>query len=482
MKYLIALLALVSCALGQNNTGVLMIDTLRPKGSADTFPIVLGNEVRGGPFSVSNTAAMSNIPSARLVPGALAYVTNDSIFRMWDGSAWVTNKLRTALGIPLADTSNVVRFDPVTGNILLPTNGPVDDVTWLNSNMFMRNVTAEGITVSYQGSQFFYAGDDMVEVNVPMVVSNSAGIEFAGSNAISSTRANLGFSAALNNLWTATNAASARNALDIGSVVVGGGTVDLASTNATGILPLAKGGTGATNVGQARTNLGATSIGSALFTASTSTAARQALGLQSYTNSLSADLTTLEIGQSYTNVSITWLIAPTNASYAVRQLISSNAAGTLFTNALTTNSGTAQFAFTPAITNDRVWTLTVGDGLGVTNTATTSISFLNYMIWGRSSNTTLSNAAIQTLHTNGGNRVFATSRNRSFSMDGGGQYIFIAYPAGFGSASFTVGGLPNTAFTLTTNSYTNASGYVTNYLIYRTDTVQNGTGINFVVQ
>lgn len=88
MKYLIALLALVSCAFAQNNTGVLMIDTLRPKGSADTFPIVLGNEVQGGPFSVSNVTAMNNIPSARLVPGALAYVTNDQTFRLWDGSSW----------------------------------------------------------------------------------------------------------------------------------------------------------------------------------------------------------------------------------------------------------------------------------------------------------------------------------------------------------------------------------------------------------
>jgi hypothetical protein len=88
MKYLIALLALSSCAFAQNNTGVLMIDTLRPKGSADTFPIVLGNEVQGGPFSVSNVTAMSNIPSARLVPGSLAYVTNDQTFRTWDGSTW----------------------------------------------------------------------------------------------------------------------------------------------------------------------------------------------------------------------------------------------------------------------------------------------------------------------------------------------------------------------------------------------------------
>lgn len=235
--------------------------------------------------------------------------------------------------------------------------------------------------------------------------------------------------------------------------------------------------------GIVRTNLGATTIGSAVFTATNATAARQALGLQSYTNTLTNSLNVLEIGSSYTTAQHGWSIQPTNAAFAVRQLEGIDGGANAYILQLTNNIGSVQITFAP-ITNDRTWTLRVGDGLGITNTVTSTILFQNYMIWGRSTNTTLNNAAIQTLHTTGGgaSRAFATSRSRSFTMDGGGQYIFIAYPAGFGSASFTVGGLPNTAFTLTTNSYTNASGYVTNYLIYRTDTIQNGTGINFVVQ
>lgn len=227
-----------------------------------------------------------------------------------------------------------------------------------------------------------------------------------------------------------------------------------------------------------RANLGATTIGSAVFTAANATAARQALGLQSYTNTLTNSVNDVEIGSTVSNVTIGWTIAPTNATYAVRTLV-----GASQTNSITNNSSTLARTGL-ALTSNTTWTLTVGDGLGVTNTATTSVNFLNYMIWGRSTNTTLDNTATQNLHTNGGgsSRAFATGRSRSFTMDGGGQFIYIAYPAGFGAASFTVGGLPNTAFTLTTNSYTNASGYVTNYLIYRTDTIQNGTGINFVVQ
>ena len=105
-------------------------------------------------------------------------------------------------------------------------------------------------------------------------------------------------------------------------------------------------------------------------------------------------------------------------------------------------------------------------------------------MWGRAANASLDNANLQQLHTTGGGagRAFASSRARSITLDGGGQYLYVAYPASFGSATFTVGGLPNSAWTAATNSYTNSSGHATSYLIYRTDTLQNGTGINIVVQ
>jgi hypothetical protein len=227
-----------------------------------------------------------------------------------------------------------------------------------------------------------------------------------------------------------------------------------------------------------RTNLGATTIGNAVFTAANGTSARQALGLQSYTNTLTNSVVTVEIGSTVSNVTVGWTIAPTDATYSVRTLV-----GAGQTNNITNNSSMLAYS-SLALTSNMTWTLTVGDGLGITNTATTSVNFLNYMIWGRSTNTTLNNSQIQSLHTSGGgaSRALSTSRSRSITMDGGGQYLYTAYPQGFGTASFIVGGLPNSAFTAFTNSYTNDNGYVTNYLIYRTDTIQNGTGINIVVQ
>jgi hypothetical protein len=254
-----------------------------------------------------------------------------------------------------------------------------------------------------------------------------------------------------------------------GQVIANTGTNVLTFTNALSF---------GTNAPATRTNLGATVLGDAIFTAANQTAARQALGLQTYANTLTNSVGTVEIGSTVSNVTVGWTISPTNATYALRQLVR----GTN-TNTITNNSSTLAFT-SLGLTNDTTWTLTVGDGQGITNTATTSVLFQNYMIWGRSTNTALSNSNLQTLHTSGGeaNRAFSTSRSRSITLDGGGQYLYIAYPQGFGAASFTVGGLPNSAWTVFTNSYTNASGYITNYLIYRTDTIQNGTGINIVVQ
>jgi hypothetical protein len=115
MKYLIALLSLVSFALAQNNTGVLVIDTLRPKGSADTFPIVRGNEVQGGPFTSTNLVGLSNIPVARLTVGSLGYAQDTGLYHRLTSTSPVTWS-----GIDASNFTNAI------GGLTLPlalTNG-----------------------------------------------------------------------------------------------------------------------------------------------------------------------------------------------------------------------------------------------------------------------------------------------------------------------------------------------------------------------
>jgi hypothetical protein len=113
MKYLIAILLFASTALAQNNSGTLVIAPIRPQASNDTFPSAIANEIQGGPFSVGTLTAMSNIPSARLVSGATAYVTNDAGLRLWNGTTWSSENFRTAIGL---GATNDVSFATVTIN------------------------------------------------------------------------------------------------------------------------------------------------------------------------------------------------------------------------------------------------------------------------------------------------------------------------------------------------------------------------------
>jgi hypothetical protein len=384
----------------------------------------------------------------------------------------------TTNGQVVANTgTNVLKFNDVVFNRLIAgaTNQPANSFGYIVA----QNGSGEEFHISAGGFVFYQDGTNQGGYFLAEERYLGGGtwtwaspFTFENSSIAATTRTNLGLGKT--NVVEFGGLVAGANALSFLSNQIDVGVPILFSDRTNAVFAFEEPSVAAT----ARTNLGATTIGNAVFTATNATAARQALGLQSYSLTLTNSVNDVEIGSTVSNVTIGWTIAPTDATYAVRTLV-----GASQTNSITNNSSTLARTGL-ALTSNTTWTLTVGDGLGVTNAATTSVNFLNYMIWGRSANTTLSNSNIQTLHTNGGgsSRAFATSRSRSFTMDGGGQFIFIAYPAGFGSASFTVGGLPNTAFTLTTNSYTNASGYVTNYLLYRTDTIQNGTGINFVVQ
>lgn len=61
------------------------------------------------------------------------------------------------------------------------------------------------------------------------------------------------------------------------------------------------------------------------------------------------------------------------------------------------------------------------------------------------------------------------------NIDGSGKYLIFAFPTTFGTPSFNVNGLTNTAFTKVKSSFlfTNTFGYVTNYDVWITNTQYN---------
>ena len=121
-------------------------------------------------------------------------------------------------------------------------------------------------------------------------------------------------------------------------------------------------------------------------------------------------------------------------------------------------------------TLNRTYNLTITDGVTPV-TASTSIAFESQIYFGVSGNTSLTDAQIIAL----GSSQFATTRNLSFSPSPSAQYIYVAYPAAFGAATFFVNGLLNTDWTLVTRSFVNASSYGSSYNIYRNNSLLTGT-------
>jgi hypothetical protein len=195
----------------------------------------------------------------------------------------------------------------------------------------------------------------------------------------------------------------------------------------------------------------------------------------------SGGLSVFEIGTTISNVSLIWTITPTNLVLSNQTL--SPSIGSVDVSLRATNlTGLS-------LTSNTTWTNVINDGLGFNNSIVTnssaSIAFRHYLSWGRSSLTNLGNSEIQSLHTTGGGagKGFATARQKTgISMTVSNQYVYFAYPASFGAATFRVNGSPNSAFTNTTVSYTNASGNVTSFLIYRTIDPQTGDGIPYEIQ
>lgn len=178
---------------------------------------------------------------------------------------------------------------------------------------------------------------------------------------------------------------------------------------------------------------------------------------------------TLEMGKTLTAITFGWTL---NKS-ATTQVM--NPGSISISNSATSYNFTGR-----SDTTNVTFSLTADDGTSYTGHSATSsylVQFLNRYFYGTSSVSTLNNSQVLAL----ANNPFATSRALSTTINGGGNYLVFAYPSRFGTATFTVNGLLNTAFTLTVQSVTNASSFSENYNIYVSNTVQNGSGIQVVI-
>lgn len=174
---------------------------------------------------------------------------------------------------------------------------------------------------------------------------------------------------------------------------------------------------------------------------------------------------TLEIGTTVDSVTLTWGFNKTVASQSINQGI-----GTL---------DPAQRSVTAsglALTTNRTWTLTASDGTTTVN-ASTSVTFSHRRYWGASAKAALTDADILALSSE-----FASSFGKTVTYDcSGGKYPYLVYPAAWGNpTNVKVGGLSFTAFTVTQQAFTNASGNTTTFNVVRFSGIQTGAAIQVV--
>lgn len=159
-----------------------------------------------------------------------------------------------------------------------------------------------------------------------------------------------------------------------------------------------------------------------------------------------------EVGQRVSNIVFNWT---TNKDVTTQ---------TLTDCTINTDSRTA--TYTNEISSNKTFTLTVGDGQ---NTASKSISiaFRNKIYYGSSVIPSNFNSAFILGLSK---KQFATGKSGSFSITvGSNEYGFIAFPSSFGTlTSVKIGGFDTDVTSCGNISFTNSSGGVATYSIYRT--------------
>lgn len=140
-----------------------------------------------------------------------------------------------------------------------------------------------------------------------------------------------------------------------------------------------------------------------------------------------------------------------------------------------TNDGTEDLAIisTQKVTpGNNVWSIEATDSESTVFSKTYTISWLYKKFYGKSSDAgPLSDASIKALANVG----FSSSKATSFIITTAAEYIYISYPKSFGTASFTINGLPNTDWSLVDASFTNDAGNTYDAYTYRTNNVLTGT-------
>jgi hypothetical protein len=175
----------------------------------------------------------------------------------------------------------------------------------------------------------------------------------------------------------------------------------------------------------------------------------------------------MELGQSVSEVILTWTINKPVTSQSINQGIGSLATG------LRTYQANISFS------TDRTFTLTVSDGTTQVM-ANAAVNFQLRRFWGVSNNTVLTNADILALNSEFAGNTTSGNRSKAITYDcTGGRYPYLCYPSAWGlPANVTINGLAFSDFLVTVQTVTNTSGGVASYNVIRLNNLQNGASLS----
>lgn len=275
---LIAIAVLFSATgFSQNNSnGTLVTAPIRPFAVQDTFPTAWANEVRGGPFTYSTLAELSNIPMSRLVVGSIGYVSSENRYYRLTSTSPVT----------------WTNFETAVTRASLGFNSTLDTLWTASNNISAR--TAIGLSTNLDT---FWTATNAADARAALQITNTSGggggtvtsvalalpgiFSVAGSPITTNGTFNISLVSQSQRLFLASPSGSAGTpsfrAITTSDIPTLNQNTTGTASNVTGIIAISNGGTGATNVENARNNLGFNSNLNNLWTATSVSNARVAL-------------------------------------------------------------------------------------------------------------------------------------------------------------------------------------------------------------
>lgn len=186
--------------------------------------------------------------------------------------------------------------------------------------------------------------------------------------------------------------------------------------------------------------------------------------------------TTVEVGTELNaEYTFNWNTTnPSNVSGGTINLTGPN--GLNLTSLDTTGITGITINITNTIPTSETWTLNGTDTQSSPINAYDVVNWRYKRFYGTSPNLNIIDSEILSL-----NSEFSTNRLKTWTQNGNGEYIYYCYPSSFGDNDpdppFLIGNLPNSGWLKTIRDIVISTGEIVEYIIYRTITTQNGSGI-----